>query len=81
MNQTSKVLFSPLTRKSKGFLQLEYKFSPAPEGGFEVLLGEVLMDEVLMGEVLRGKAWENKCKPRFTLLQFQQHWGRASVSP
>ena len=44
-------------------------------------MGEVLMDEVLMGEVLRGKAWENKCKPRFTLLQFQQHWGRASVSP
>lgn len=71
MNQTSKVLFSPLMRKSKGFIQLEYKFSPAPEGGFEVL----------MGKVLRGKAWENKCKPRFPLLQFQQHWGRASVSP
>lgn len=86
MNQTSKVLFSPLMRKSKGFLQLEYKFSPAPEGGFEVLMGkelrgEVLMDEALMGKVLRGKAWENKRKPRFTLLQFQQHWGRASVSP
>ena len=47
----------------------------------KVLMGEVLMDEVLMGDVLKGQAWENKCKPRFTLLPFQQHWGRASVSP
>lgn len=81
MNQTSKVLFSPLKRKSNGFIQLDYKFSPAPEGGFEVLMGKVLRGEVLMGKVLRGKAWENKRKPRFTLLQFQQDWGRASVSP
>lgn len=85
VNQTSKVLFSPLMRKSKGFIQLEYKFSPAPEGGFEVrmgkvLRGRVLMDEVLMGKVLRGKAWENKCKPRPPFFSFNSI-GAGPVSP